>query len=187
MELDNGVVVPESSLLRLERGKAYGHVVGLDDDELADPAELERQVFFQDFGPILALPVARRHDGIRPTMDESGGVDWGAFGTVDFERLYGKLDKARYKADKLKEELRRVFIIFSIVKERLPGKAKYLVLKYLRMGVIDLDHIEDWDMWLLARRYLQIRAIRDDIFRLNQSGEQRRCRRAAVKMPWLAD
>ena len=184
MVVEDEVVVPESALLRLERGNKYGHVVGLDDEELADPAELERQVFFEEFAPILALPVAHRHDGIRPTMDESGGVDWGAFGTVDFERLYGGFDKTRYKVDKLKAELRRVFIIFSIVKERLPGRAKYLVLKYLRMGVIGLEHIEHWDMWLLARRYLQIRAIRDELFRLNQSGGRRR---AEAKMPWLTD
>jgi hypothetical protein len=29
----------------------------------------------------------------------------------------------------------------DIVKERLPGKAKYLVLKYLKMGFIELGHI----------------------------------------------
>ena len=93
-----GPVVPE-------RPDRYGSVPGLDDEELADPEELQRWVTFQEWGPILALPVKRRHRWIRPTVDELGHLDYGAFGTVDFERLYGKFDKARYKADKLREEL----------------------------------------------------------------------------------
>jgi len=36
--------VPVSALLSVERKNRYGSVPGLDDEELADPAELEREV-----------------------------------------------------------------------------------------------------------------------------------------------
>jgi hypothetical protein len=73
-------------LLRPIRPRPYGSVQDLDDDELADPDELERQVYLEEFGPILALPVRGRKSQFRPSVDETGVVDWGAFGTVDFER-----------------------------------------------------------------------------------------------------
>jgi len=177
MELDNEIVVPESALLRLDVDNRYGHVAGLDDDELADPVELERQVFEKEFAPVLALPQRGGNSGIRPVIDESGVVDWGAFGTVDFERRHGDFNKARYKADKLKEELRRVLIHLSIDNDRIPGKAKYQVLKYLRMGVIGLEHIADWDMWLLARRVLQARRLRREIRAVERAAWKRQgCR-----------
>ena len=76
--------VPVSALLSMERKNRYGSVPGLDDEELADPAELEREVVLQEWGPVLSLPVQGSKSGIVPAVDESGGVDWGAFGTVDF-------------------------------------------------------------------------------------------------------
>jgi len=117
--------VPVSALLSVDRGNRYGSVPGLDDDELLGPAELERQVYQQEFGPVLTLPVKGNRSGVRPVVDEAGGVDWGAFGTVDFERLC-PFDKMRYKVDKLREQLKDLTIRMAIVKERLPGKAKYL-------------------------------------------------------------
>ena len=114
-----GVEVPESVLLRREQGNKYGSVPGLDDSELADPDELERQVFMQEFGPVLALPVKGRR-AVRPDVDESGNVDWGAFGTVDFDRYSGGFDKVRYKAEKLREQLKDLIIMVSMIKERLP-------------------------------------------------------------------
>ena len=105
VQTEDNIVVPESVLLRIERDMGYGSVPGLDDDELASPAELERWVMIQEWGPILALPAGGQQGGIRPEVDESGYIDWGAFGTVDFDRLRPPFDRARYKADKLREEL----------------------------------------------------------------------------------
>jgi len=51
------VVAAGPVLLRREYGNRYGSVPGLDDSELADPVELERRVYQQEFGPVLALPV----------------------------------------------------------------------------------------------------------------------------------
>jgi hypothetical protein len=176
LAMEEGVEVPESVLLRRDRGNRYGSVPGLDDSELADPDELERQVFVQEFGPVLALPVQSRRSVIRPSVDEEGRLDWGAFGSVDFDRYSGGFDKARYKADKVREQLRGVLILFSVVSDRMGNSGKYLVLKYLRMGVIGLEHIVSEDMAALARLYLRIERMRQEMGELREASERRRQR-----------
>lgn len=163
-----------------ERPNRYGSVPGLDDSELADPDELERQVVLDEWGPVLALPVQGGNGWVRGAMDESGEMDFGAFATVDFERTMGEFDKARHKADKLREELKDLSIRMGIVKERLPGKAKYVVLKYLKMGIIGLEQIADVDMLILARLWLRARRLRDEIWRLEEASEARARKRMAV-------
>jgi hypothetical protein len=162
--------VPVSALLSVQRDNRYGSVPGLDDSELADPDELERQVFMQEFGPVLELPVEGKST-IRPDVDESGNVEWGAFGSVDFDRYRGCFDKVRYKADKLREQLKDLLIMVSIVKERLPEKPRYLVIKYLRMGIIGLEHIINADMLALARLCLRIERLRSEIKQLERASE----------------
>ena len=175
-ETDEVDDVPVSALISVDRCNKYGSVPGLDDDELADPYELERLVYKQEFGPVLELPVKGRGSWIRPVVEESGYVDFGAFGTVDFERHSLEFDKVRYKADKLREKLKDLSIRMAIVKERLPGKAKYLVLKYLKMGIIELEHIVNHDMWCLAVLYMRSRRLRDEMWRLEKVSETRRQR-----------
>ena len=170
--------VPVSPLLSRQKPNRYGSVPGLDDEELASPEELERQVFMEEWWPILRLPVRHRKCPIQPNIDEYFGVDWGAFATVDFERYSGGFDKARYKADQLREKLRDVLIMISIVSRRLP-KAKYQVLKYLRMGVIDLGDIENVDMYELARLYLRVRRLQREIRRLRKASRARARRQLA--------
>jgi hypothetical protein len=169
-----GIVVPESVLLKREQANRYGSVEGLDDEELADPDELERQVFREEWAPILALPRRKSQCDIRPAIDETGGLDWGAFASVDFERHSGGFDKARYGAEKLREGLRDTLIMLAIVKERLPGKAASLVLKYLRMGIITTEHIVNEDMMALAKLYLEVRRKREEIGRLHEASRRRR-------------
>jgi len=171
------VVVPELEMLRVEHGNRYGSVPGLDDAELADPLELEREIMLEEWSPVLALPVKGRGSWIRPVVDECGGVDWSAFGTVDFSRTVPEFDKLRYKVDKLREQLKDLTIRMAIVKERLPGKAKYMVLKYLKMGVIELEQIGSFDILCLARLYLRARKLRDEIWRLEQVSEAKRKRK----------
>ena len=104
MKISEGIEVPESVLLRREKKNKYGTVPGLDNDELANLDELERMVYQQEFGPVLALPVKFEGSVIRPEINEEGHVDWGAFGTVGFDRYRGEFDKVKYKADKLRED-----------------------------------------------------------------------------------
>lgn len=170
----DGVVVPESALLRRECGKKYGSVPGLPDEELADPGELERQVYIEEFGPVLTLPVKGGQRGIRPAIDETGGVDWGAFGTVDFERGMPAFDKARYKEDRLREELKDVLMMAGAAVRHVRVDARRLVLRHLRQGTITLDDIEDADMLALARLFLRVWRIQEEIVRLREARAKRR-------------
>ena len=142
------------------RDTGYGSVPGLDDDELADPAELLRQIAIEQWGAILEIPVEPVKSLIRPTIDERGNLDWGAFGTVDFERLF-PFDKYRYAIDQRKKRLRDVLLMFDMVKERLSVKERFEVLEHLKAGK-DIDELED-DKFFWARRYLQVKRIREEI------------------------
>ena len=173
IETFRGMVVPESVLVKVERKDRYGRVPGLDDEELADSEELERQVLKEEFEPILMLPVTPRRGWARPAVDEDGSVDWGAFGTVDFERYSGGFDRARHKAEMLREQLKDKLILLALVKERLPGKAKYLVLKYVRMGIITLEHIASDDMLAAARLYLQARQLQKELWQVQEAARKR--------------
>jgi len=172
-EVVDGVEVVGSPVLVPLRNKGYGSIEGLDDDELADPRELERQVFLQEWGPILALPVRHRKSAVQPAIDEDGFVDWGAFATVDFERYSGGFDRARYKADMLREERRDVLITLDMIKRRLPGKAKYLVLKYVNIGVLDFDHIASEDALAFVRLWRRADRIRSEIRQLEEVRHRR--------------
>jgi len=162
-----GIVVPESALLKVERKNRYGSVPGLEDDELADPEELERQAMRAEWGPILQLPVEGHRESFRPDVDEDGYAI-GPFASADFERLKPAFDKARYKADRLREQRRNLFIMFDIVKERVPGKAKYKVLKLLQLGIIDLGEIPSFDMYYLGELYLRSLRLQEQITKLVQ-------------------
>ena len=172
IETYDNIVVPVSAVIRVERETGYGSVPGLSDDELADPAELERWVMIQQWGPILSLPVKGRQGGIRPEVDESGYLDWGAFGTIDFNRLRGPFDKVRYKVDRLREELKDAVIMLSIVNERIAGRRKYVILKHLRMGIIDIEHIVEADMRAIAKWYLRVRRLQREISQIGRAGRR---------------
>ena len=62
----------------------------------------------------------------------------------------GPFDKFRYKADKLHEELKSQILYLDMLMERVPGRSKYIVLRYLNMGVIDLDDVTNPDMHAIA-------------------------------------
>lgn len=172
---------PVSPLLSEDRKNRYGGVPGLDDEELADPCELERQVFLQDWGPVLRLPVRGSKCPVRPHIDESFGVDFGAFSTVDFSRTMPEFDKLRYKADKLSEKLRDTIIMLGIVSKRLP-KAKYSVLRNVREGIIELEHIESFDMYQLAMYYLRAKRLQKQIAQLRELSW---AKRAKKQEEWL--
>ena len=179
MNTEQDIEAPASALLQVERQDTYGHVPGLDDDELVDAHELEGQVFRQEFGPVLSLPVKKRRTWIEPAVDECGRLDCGAFGTVDFDRYSRGFDKAQYKADKLKEKLKDALIMLGIVRERLPGRARYLVLKRLQQGVIRMEDIVNEDMRAIAKWHLRAERLRQQIRELEEAANRRRERRQA--------
>ena len=166
------IVVPESAMLRVERDTGYGSVPGLEDEELADPAELERQVFIDEWGPILALPCKGSGGGFRPAIDEFGHLD-GAFGSVDFARLRPPFDKARYKADILREKLNDVLITLDIVKQRVPATG-FLVLKLVQMGILSEEHVTGEDVRALLRLRRRVQSLREEITDLMTSRRRRK-------------
>jgi len=161
-------------------GNRYGSVEGLDDDELASPEELERHALAAEWGPVLLLPKPK-NGRYNPAWDWSVDVDYNAFASVDFDRTQPQFDKARYKADRLRERLKDVLIMFAIVSERLPT-AKYKVLKYVKQGLVEIEDIRNWDMQQLARLYLRARNLRQEIVQLREASrrsQEQRLRLAA--------
>ena len=180
--VEDGVVVPAPTWCIGRQRNAYGIVSGLDGEELANPEELERMVFLQDWGPVLALPSKAKGVGFQGNLDDDGRIDFGAFATVDFDKYRPTFDKARYKEDRLKDRLKDLVIMLTIMYERVPGRNKAKVLKYVRMGIIDMGHITDVEMYRLAELYLRTLRIRKEIQQLQES---RRLRNKQRLEGWL--
>ena len=162
-----------------ERGRRIGEwmtKVGLVGEKDAPLVQLERLAFVLDWGPILELPVKNHRGQIRPAIDEDGQLDWGPFGTVDFERLREPFDVARYKGALLKEELRTNVVMLEILAGRVPMKSQLRILEQGCRGTLDLDGVSDPDEWFFARRYLRIKRLRKEIRELRELSYQRRRR-----------
>lgn len=175
----DGVVVPESPLLRTQQPNPYGSIEGLPDEELADPAELERLYWIQEFAPVLALPEKKARKGwIRPNIDEDGKIDWGAFGTVDFDRNRPRFDKMLCKADWLREEVANQCLMMETISARIKTLAKYKVIEYVKNGILDIGDIVDFDMYCLAERYIRTRWLLGEIAELQRKSREKRQKRA---------
>ena len=181
VEVYDDVEVPVSPLLKRQRSSRYGSIPDLDNNELIEPAEIERIFLKEAFAPILALPVKTRKGWIRPNIDEDGTIDIGAFGTVDFDR-YVHFDKALYKAEKLKEELANERLMMEIISGKIKTMAKYKIIKYVSTGILDVEDISDVTMYCLAKRYLRMRRLQSEIAEL---GERSRKRRQAMAEKFL--
>ena len=168
-----GVVVPESVLLKREKRNAFGSIEDLPDEELADPDELERCIYRDEWGPVLMIPKPKS-SRFNPAWDWSADVDFNAFASVDFERTQPAFDKAGYKADKLEEERKDVNIMIGMLNDRIKSKVKYKVLNYVISGIIDADDIRDWDMWQLAKYCLRSLRLKKQIKELREKSRQRR-------------
>ena len=177
IEVFDGVEVPVSPLLKRERSNRYGSIPDLDDEELIEPAEIDRVFLREVFGPLLALPVKGKKGGIKPNIDEDGTVEWGAFGTVDFDK-YVEFDKLRYKADKLREELFNERIMMEILSERIKDKNKYAIIERVCQGTLDLGEIADFDLYFLAQRYLWAKRKQREIIELEEKSRERRQEKA---------
>jgi hypothetical protein len=162
--------VPVSPLFSEERRSRYGSVPGLDDEELADPCELEHQIMLQDWGPILAL---------RPTRDDfflhgqwENGVDASAFNTHDFVRKHGEFDRYRYALSHAHRELREATWMFEGLIDRVKSPHKYLVLEYLQRGIINSSHCVG-DMQGVAVWDARIKSVQDKIRRIKDARDRR--------------
>jgi len=172
-EVFDGVEVPVSPLLKREHSNRYGSIPDLDDEELIEPAEIDRVFLREAFAPILALPVKGKKNWIKPNIDEDGSVDWGAFGTVDFDK-YVEFDKLRYKADKLGEELQNEMLMMEMISGHIKDKEKYAIIERVYKGTLDLGAIADLDMYCLAQRYLRAKRLQREIGELEKKSRKRR-------------
>ena len=184
-ETYQGIEVPAPVLVRVERKDKYGSVPGLDDEELASSEELERQIMRSEWGPVLDLPVNGKQGGFRPDVNEDG-IAVGAFGSVDFDRIKPGFDKVRYKAEKLREQLKDLLIMIGIVRQRLPRKRVALTLKYVRMGILDEEHILSFDMWQLAKMYMRARWLQKQIAKLVEASFRKKQERVEAWWAGLA-
>ena len=174
----DGVVVPASALRQEQRRTKYGVLADLPDEELADPDELERVVSKQLWWPVFSLPQQRWECSIRPNMDEDGHVDWGAFGTVDFDGYRPQHSKLRYRAEQMKEQLKDRVNLLRVLSDRIPGAAKYKILRLVRKGLLDADDIEDFDMWQLAVGYVRAWRLRREIQQMLEKSRKQQEKKA---------
>jgi hypothetical protein len=178
---DGAEVAPAAWLKPVNR---YGTIPDLPKEELADPDELERVACKEMWWPILSLPQQRWECPIRPNIDEDGRVDWGAFGTVDFDSYRPQFDKLRYKCEKLREKLKDLVVMLQIASARIPGRAKLETLKLVKKGLLDIGEIANNQMYFLAEMYLRALRMREEIERLQKERRQQQEEKLAA---WLAE
>ena len=169
-----GVVVPEPVLLKPVRSNRYGSIKDLPDEELAEPDELERVVYKEMWWPVLRLPQQRWECPIRPNIDEDGRIEWGAFGSADFESYRPQFNKLRYKIEKLREKLKDIVFTLKMMSARIPGISKYKILRMVKKELLDIGDIADNQMYFLAEMYLQAWLLREEIERLQRKRRQQR-------------
>jgi hypothetical protein len=174
-ETYGGIVVPAAALRREQSRVKYGTLADLPDEELADPDELERVVYKEMWWPILRLPQQRWESPIRPNIGEDGRVDWGAFGTVDFDSYRPQSNRLLCKVEHMKEQLKDRLSLLRMVSDRIPGTEKYRLVSLVKKGVLVPDNIKD--MWQLAVSYVRAWRLQDEIRQLlaksNRQQEQR--------------
>jgi hypothetical protein len=153
--------LPVSGVVRVQRRKGYGTVADLDDEAPASICELQRMVAWQMYAPLLAL-AGRKGRGGRIVLDASGEVDWEAVGPAGGRRRRATPGVVG-RAGQLRRELGRVVGLIGLLEQRVPGTAKYLVLKYVRMGILDLEHVSQHELRQVAQLEARARALRAEL------------------------
>ncbi len=137
----------------------YGTVEGLDNDELADPSELERIGYLRLYAPVLTLP---RLDSDPIFSPEFAG---GAFDTWDFHRMYpcmAETARRQSRLNWLKSKLRDRLIILSILKDKLSVSQRALAITAARKSS-DFESLPDPETQAFAREYKRSLVIRNQI------------------------
>lgn len=138
------------------------------EDAPADMDELERWAVVRDFEPILSIPAKHTRYGFDEPVHEAT-PPW----EVSIQELIHPKLAPPTRLEQLEDELENTLIQFDMVKERLPGRAKYLVLKHLRMGLIGWDDITSDDMRALARLDRKARQLQRQISRVHNHRDSR--------------
>jgi hypothetical protein len=165
--IEDGVELTPSPVLKPLRKKGYGSIPDLPAEDMVSPEEIERVYHREQWGPVLLLPRPKKAD-FNPAWDCDSELGFNAFATVDFDRMQPGFDKARYKRDKLREQVKDLMIKMKIVSERIQGIRKYKILRLVAKGVLDADDIELWDLWQVATMLRRALRIRREIDRLEE-------------------
>lgn len=147
--------LPVSVIVRVQRNIGYGSVADLDDEELADVHELQCLAAWAQYGPVLALPGRYGQTG-RVVLDDDGEIDWDRIGPARGRRR--RPQQKRTGAG----ELRRLLGLISLLTERVPGTAKYAVLRYVRMGVLRPEHVRSADLRAVAQLEARARSLQQE-------------------------
>ncbi len=113
---------------------------------------------------------------VEDVEEEADGI--GVFPPPPFEpsverRRQPAFNWARSKSEQLKEERKELLIRIDIFKEHLPAKERFMTLKYLRLGVIELEDIADFDMYLLVTMVLRALRFQRQIRELEEASWRR--------------
>ena len=160
-------VYPVSPTVRIEKQDHYGQIADLEDEEPADLAELDRMVLWQVWGPVLALRPVR--GSVWSEADGCLEPDWQSVGMVDCKGPVRQWVASACCLADLRAELGQVLRGIEECGAQLPAPAQYLVLKWLRMGVITMEHVVDERMRELVRLYLRARDLRRSLAQLDSS------------------
>lgn len=141
--------------VRVQRTTGYGSVADLDDEEPADIRELQCLAAWAQYGPLLALPGRYGQTG-RVVLDADGEIDWDRIGPAGGRRR--RPQPPRTGAT----ELRHLLGLISLLMERVPGTAKYAVLRYVRMGILRPEHVINADLRAVAQLEARARSLQKE-------------------------
>jgi hypothetical protein len=147
--------LPVSAALAKSQQNPYGSVPGLDDEELADPEEIERVVMWQVWGPVLRLRSSQGRTWTRSGRQSWNAPDWEALGMVECqEPVLGGRPAWLVRNNEL-SQLWRVLGALEVVATRLPGRARRLLLKYVQSGLVEIEHVADLDMRAVVKLFIE--------------------------------
>ena len=153
--------LPVSGAVRVVRRKGYGTVADLEEEGPADIGELQRIVAYEMYGPVIALPGRGGRLG-HVVLDANGEIDWEAIGPAGGRRRWARPGVVG-PADQLRAELAHLVGLIGLLPERVPGTAKYLVLKYVRMGILDVEHVTNHELRELVKLEARARQLREQL------------------------
>lgn len=148
--------LPVAGNVRVQRSTGYGTVPDLDNEEAADVHELQCIAAWAQYGPLLALPGKYGQTG-RVVLDADCEIDWDRIGPAGGGRRHPQHPRTG------RDELQRVLGLISLLVERIPGTAKYAVLTYVRMGILDVEHVTHADLRAVAQLEAKARRLQQEL------------------------
>lgn len=168
--------LPVTGSIRVQRNRGYGNIPDLDDEAPMNLAELRRMVAWQLYGPLLALPGRHRRGYL--VLDANGEVDWNAIGPAGRRRQPERRDTSE-RTEQLRTELVHVLSQIATATQRVPGTAKYLVLKHVRMGILQPEHVTDPNLREVVRLQAKAERLRQELAAV-QPNERKRPAATAI-------